>query len=800
MTVALFACASLIALAHTRDISEADAAQDSAAPSLVVSSEPIPTRSEAFHGIHIVERNEGLMVWRVGPGPLDGEMISSSTLARGDLIELIDGAPATRATWDALITRAVGSEVTLGYREGIDRVSGKPNTQGAQRTIKFILDDANVWSGSWKRAGTAGHAPLAPLAEFPLQEGVDGSATDAALILLGPAARSRSEKLLTWLADLPSREQDSTTPPLLRAIFAQPQKSPALIRAAVPAKEAFTTAPFHTTAQLIAGLAGNRDCALPIAHGKFAIEHTDAAVWYLDFLLNEARAQFRAHVTDEIAQMPGLRPLVVERLDRLIVSGVNSRESMRALAQLPAFTPIDAAAIIAHFEVTPNIAPTVASSPAAELPAALVGAVDGTILAASEIAELGWVVIGGTGNNRYDLGVVAAVFDFGGDDHYQWNAAAKSHRLVVDLAGNDVHNGDGVVGPAGSIGAVSIIDDHAGNDIYNGGALTVGSVLGISMLLDRAGDDVYHGGAWSLGASAGGAAILLDLNGRDTYDGEGMALGVGGPLGIGAVIDVAGDDTATLGHRDSVYGVAGEHSGFGMGLGVGFRLAAAGGVGAYIDFAGRDIRRSGEFSQGCGYFLGLGILLDESGDDVSISDRYGIGSAAHQAAGVALDLAGNDTYIARTAAQIGGAWDESIAIFVDEGGDDSYRVDALSLGAAAQQALGIAVDRSGADIYRVTNNAMAVLGISPDQSYVSQLSQMPLTKTPPTTLGAASANDYHYAATKLGSLAIFFDLAGLDCYPLTRFNNRIEFSDESTGTELANHDSVFVDANSTPNP
>ena len=77
---------------------------------------------------------------------------------------------------------------------------------------------------------------------------------------------------------------------------------------------------------------------------------------------------------------------------------------------------------------------------------------------ASEIPELGWVVVGGTGANTYDLAKIAGVFDLGGDDRYRWGAAQGAHRLVVDLAGNDLHSApEGALGPAAALGAFAAL-------------------------------------------------------------------------------------------------------------------------------------------------------------------------------------------------------------------------------------------------------------------------------------------------------------------------------------------------------
>ncbi len=712
----------------------------------------------SFLGIDVVERPEGLMVWRVMPGPLDGNFVASATLARGDLLLEINGAPATLAAWNAMLAQPAGTAVSISYREGQPRGSnGKPRVEGPSRELQLVTDDAVAWKGLTK----SGEQP--PYRRPPVAPAAATDDLPAALAMLGPEARARTERLLASLDGIAGRHGDPRTPMLLRAIFHEPASTESFVRAAIPAASRFTESPFRGAAELVAGLA-TATGDLPAAHGSFTIDRPQAAIWYLDFLLNGARARFDEWVRAEDRALPGLRPLVVERLDDLLVSGPHARDAMAALRALPTLDAAKAAALLAHFDVVPAFGDGLASAAAEPIPDALRAAVEGTILAAEEIPELGWLVVGGTGANRYDLGVVAAVLDLGGNDRYEWNQTQGQHRLVVDRAGDDLHSG-GALGPAGALGAIAVIDDHAGNDRYEGGALTAGSALGLSAIIDRAGDDHYRAGAWSLGAAAGGASVVVDLAGCDRIEAEGMAIGVGGPVAVGAFVDVDGHDIASLGTRPSVYGVAGEHAGFGMGFGLGFRLAAAGGVGAYIDFAGRDQRRSGEFSQGCGYYLGLGILFDGAGDDLSACDRYGFGSAAHQAAGVMIDLDGNDTIVAKTAAHVGGAWDESLAYFIDHRGDDSYRVDGLSLGAAAQQAVGIAIDRAGSDLYRAGG----------------------------TCLGAVSDNEYHFDEAGLGSFALFLDAGGVDLYPSVRGNGTRRTSPEDAGVRARERDSVFED-------
>ena len=723
----------------------ADASARSAAPA-----------GTGYSGIDIVARDGFLEVRSIRPGPLDGGHVVSSSLARGDRIASIDGAPADDAAWRAAHDRAPGATIALGYRR-----AGEAD-DAPLRTVEVTLDDPAIWRGSWRTADLAPRAQPAPAAT------AISNAVVRARGALGPLATARAEGLARHVAAIPESQRDPRTPPLLRDVLASPAHAADIVSATLPTAARWRESPFRAAAELVARASANDPATLAEPQGTFAIGHADAGIWYLDFLLNEARVKFESTVPAGEALAGDLHALAAERLDSLMVRGPRAREAMIALAGIDRFGPAEAARILAHFDVIAAPSPEFLASEAVELPEALAGAVEGTILAASEIPELGWLVVGGAGTNRYDLGRVAAVLDIGGDDRYDWRHDAGMHRLVVDLAGNDLHEGGARLGPAGAVGAVAVIDDRAGNDLYRGGAFTAGASLGLSVLLDRAGDDRYESGAWSLGASTGGAALVIDLDGNDRARSDGMGMGVGGPVGIGAFVDVAGDDVAELGTRPSVYGVAGERAGFGMGFGVGFRLSSAGGVGFFVDEAGDDIRRSGEFSQGCGYFLGLGVLVDGAGDDTVVCDRYGLGSAAHQAAGVAIDRTGRDSYLTRTAAHLGGAWDESVAFFLDLAGDDTYRTGGLSLGGAAQQAIAIMVDAAGDDAY---------LGGG-------------------ATLGEPSSNEYHFGTTGLGSLALFVDLAGRDHYPASRRNGSVVPTPDEASPGLGGRDGVFVDEDS----
>jgi hypothetical protein len=234
-------------------------------------SDPIPSRG--YIGIDVVQRAEGLMVWRVLPGPLDGNLVTSETLARGDLISTIDGEPAGLAAWDAIRSRPIGTPVRIGYREGRSRgASGAPNADGAVREAIVTVDDAAIWSG-WHRSGD-----LPPLPGLPRASDTPRDELDDGLALLGPTARGRAEAVLASLDGIAAKHGDPATPPLLRGVFRFPGEAEAIVKAAIPAAQTLRTSPFRGAASLAAGLAGAPASALPEAHGSFKIEHAQAGV------------------------------------------------------------------------------------------------------------------------------------------------------------------------------------------------------------------------------------------------------------------------------------------------------------------------------------------------------------------------------------------------------------------------------------------------------------------------------------------------------------------------------------------
>ena len=161
----------------------------------------------------------------------------------------------------------------------------------------------------------------------------------------------------------------------------------------------------------------------------------------------------------------------------------------------------------------------------------------------------GYIVIGGPGPNRYRMDKLYAVIDIGGDDHYVWGAAAPLEtQTVIDLAGNDRYEAR-LGGPGAGLLGASVLIDLAGDDTYTSALGGCGAgAFGFGLLFDAAGTDVYRCNAWSIGAGIYGAGVLIDAgDGSDTYMSHSLSQGVGGPAGVGLLIDAGGDDRYSTG-------------------------------------------------------------------------------------------------------------------------------------------------------------------------------------------------------------------------------------------------------------
>ncbi len=337
----------------------------------------------------------------------------------------------------------------------------------------------------------------------------------------------------------------------------------------------------------------------------------------------------------------------------------------------------------------------------------------------------GVIVVGGREKNTYDLeklAGVAAVIDLGGDDTYQEGAVSFQRPVfvIIDLAGNDSYKGSkpGIQGSA--VLGVSALIDVEGNDAYHGQDVAQGSVLaGVGLLIDAAGNDAYSALRRAQGHAIGGIGILIDRSGSDRYHAAMWDQGFGGPLGLGILDDVAGDDNYYTGglYLDSYPETPG-YEGWGQGVGAGIRGVANGGIGMILEGGGDDVYKFDYISHGGGYWLGLGFARDFAGNDRRIAatdksfqggargeradQRFSNGFGCHYALGFCFDDQGDDTYAGTpyTIMSSGFAWDLSVGVLCDFAGNDRYSVTGGGTqGNGAQAGLGVLFDYDGDDVY-----------------------------------------------------------------------------------------------------
>jgi len=388
-------------------------------------------------------------------------------------------------------------------------------------------------------------------------------------------------------------------------------------------------------------------------------------------------------------------------------------------------------------------------------PAKIPPGVTGDILYVEE-TPYGLIIVGGAGPNTYELDHrFGLVIDLGGDDLYRGMIGASTdadhgNAVVIDLSGNDTYDGATFGLATGRLG-VGLLIDQSGDDVYQ---LDMGSggtgFGGLGILFDAKGNDTYMGSRMTQGAAIGGLGLLFDAAGNDRYTSHGFSLGFGGPQGVGAVIDLQGDDYYQCGNKypsaynaeDAPKGKPGDplfqYDCFGLGTGSGKRILSkrpewqpynlAGGWGLLLDVEGNDHYQSANFAQGHGYFFGAGVFLDLDGNDDYLAARYGLGSSAHYGVGLFNDRQGqdhygstgpfynagvawdhsvsvmvdaghsNDRYAFGSSTGLGGADHSGWALFIDEGGDDQYQLKS-GLGRASEQSVGGFFDLKGKDSY-----------------------------------------------------------------------------------------------------
>lgn len=713
---------------------------------------PLP-QGRAFSGLTLRDDDTGVvLVAHIAPGPLEGRGFRSPYLQRGDTILSINGEPMTAKAFEELVSNAkVGDEIVMQVkRTGSPEVTSVPTAapKGEVEEVRFTLANAAEWVGpvGFPKATRLADAvnAVAVGVTLPEQTALESFIDDQ---LVRNQLTEPTTKLCSLLTDVQHKAWGANALSHIAYGFAQPKRMLRL--------EKIITDPLPGIAadprQVLSRLATLLDVAPQAVSEPLEMNDPSRAAQVLSEQLDLAADDVEAAFA---SMEPAQREKQREQFDallrhvalpKLLESSPRVKEyigAMQATMSIDYTKLFSAAGRVAGTlsVVAPAAAPATqpstqaAISPA--LPAELAEAVKGPILEVRR-SKAGWVVVGGAGENTYDLSQLAGVIDLGGNDTYTYPEGSRSSvQVIVDLAGDDryVTSGNGL-GPAAAMMGLSLINDCSGDDFYQGGMISNGAgVMGIGLLLDRAGNDRYEGHAWSEGAGVYGAGAIIDLAGGDTYIANLESQAIGGPKGVGLILDADGSDVYRAnGIVPSVYDTPAVSYAMSQGAGLGFRRFDTGGIGILEDLAGNDRYEGGEFSQGGGYYFGLGLLHDRSGSDVYFGNRYSQAFAAHTALGMLVDDAGDDTYWAMTAANQSGSWDKTITVLLDRAGNDTYRGDGLSQGSASMQAIAWLIDLGGSDHYTGAGTA---------------------------TQGQSGGNTYSYLATGCFSWSLLLDAGG----------------------------------------
>ncbi|MBI5359712.1 MAG: PDZ domain-containing protein [Planctomycetes bacterium] len=259
----------------------------------------------------------------------------------------------------------------------------------------------------------------------------------------------------------------------------------------------------------------------------------------------------------------------------------------------------------------------------------------------------------------------------GGKGPNRYNSPAA---VIIDLGGDDFYANN--CGASWSVdNPFSFIMDFEGNDTYSttaNGALGTG-ILGVGILMDLAGNDCYTGLKWSCGCGLLGVGMLIDNAGDDRYLSQEYAQGAA-LWGIGMLMDIKGSDY----YYSPLYA-----QGFGLSKGFGLCYDIAGddryyATGKYPSGYGDPGIYSG-MSQGIGIGFrgyasgGIGMLLDTSGKDKYEAGDFSQGCGYFFGMGVLSDTGGaDDVYIGSRYGQSAAAH-SAVAGFIDDGGNDYYK-------------------------------------------------------------------------------------------------------------------------------
>lgn len=327
--------------------------------------------------------------------------------------------------------------------------------------------------------------------------------------------------------------------------------------------------------------------------------------------------------------------------------------------------------------------------------------------------------------------------------------------LLLDPGGDDI-DASNAGGTAHLETGVALAVDLGGNDRYDAAGVRAGcaqgcGILGVGVLVDGAGDDVYAADHHAQGAGQAGYGVLLDVAGADDYTvahtGQGAAF-----FGYGALFDAAGDDRYHAFFDSQGYG------GVGGGVGV-----LADRLGDDLYDAEPDARKLPARYQYRNYAGNGQPNTVVSFVQGTAAGRRADGSDGHAWAGglgAIVDVEGNDHYRAGAFAQGYGYW-YGIGLMYDGRGDDVYDSVYYSIASGAHFSVAAIVDEAGDDAYEQSEafeGAHAGAGVAFAWDFVTAL----IVDRGGDDRYASNANAV--ARTAENGNALLVDLAGDDTY------------------------------------
>jgi hypothetical protein len=304
------------------------------------------------------------------------------------------------------------------------------------------------------------------------------------------------------------------------------------------------------------------------------------------------------------------------------------------------------------------------------------------------------------GTFSFDAAFGRVVISGYGNDRHDEDAA-----LLIDIGGDDVYTNK--AGGCGRSGGVAVCIDHTGDDRYlapDSNYVQGFGFLGVGMLVDLAGNDIYKAKHFSQGVGIMGLGALWDKAGNDTFSAHAFCQGAGA-FGFGTLLDDAGDDVydcATMGQGSATtlgMGVLSDLEGNDR-----YRLAcdsgkdALGGIpgcgqGGALSF------RAYPWDKALTPYGGVGLLVDNKGNDEYISKGWNCqGGSYVMSLGALVDNEGNDHYVCGTGQ--GSGIHVTNAILIDKKGDDVYEGGFRAGGSGSDRSPGFLIDYEGNDTYQ----------------------------------------------------------------------------------------------------